>query len=120
MDLSGHIEPYFTEAHRPVIALGSDYPDGHCIPPHRQRRDQLLHGSTGVVTVNTAEGAWVMPPERGMWIPAGTLHEVRMLGAVKMRSLYFEPRATDGMPDRCTVLGLSRLMRCLLLEAAKI
>ena len=38
-------------------------------------------------------------------------------GAVSTRSVYLEPAATDGMPDRCQVVGISSFMRNLLAEA---
>jgi AraC-like DNA-binding protein len=58
-----------------------------------------------------------MPPQRGMWIPPGVDHDVRMLGDVQIRSLYLEPEAAVGMPDRCQVLGISPFMRNLIAEA---
>ena len=102
---------------RPVVATETAYSDGHIVAPHHHRRSQLLYGSTGVVIVTTPEIAWVMPPQRAIWIPAGTVHEVRMLGDVKKLNLYIEPDAIDGMSDRCQVLGVSQLMQDLLAEA---
>lgn len=102
---------------RPVVALGSDYPDGYRVAPHAHRHGQLLYGSTGVVVATTAEGTWMMPPQRGMWIPPGVVHEVRMLGAVRTRSLYLAPEAIDGMPGRCQVVGITALMESLIAEA---
>jgi AraC-like DNA-binding protein len=102
---------------RAVIAIGSDYPDGHVIAPHRHRRGQLISGASGVVVLSTAHGAWVMPPQRGMWIPPGTEHHVRIDGAVRMQSLYVEPAAAPGMPDHCQVVGISPFMRSLMTEA---
>jgi len=72
------------------------------------------------VLLATAQGAWVMPPERGMWIPAGVVHDVRIIGTVKMRSLYFTPGAITGMPSHCQVLGITPLMRGLLSEAVAV
>jgi len=105
------------ELRRPVVARGIDYPDGAIIATHSHARAQLLYGSTGVVTVETAQGAWMMPPQRGLWIPAGVAHTVRLMGAVKMRSLYFATCAVSAMPEICVVLGISALMRSLLAEA---
>ncbi len=102
---------------RPVVATETAYPDGHVVAPHHHRRSQLLYGSTGVVVVITPEIAWVMPPQRAIWIPAGTVHEVQMLGDVSKLNLYIEPDAIEGMPDCCQVLGVSHLMRDLLAEA---
>ncbi len=113
VDLYDHVQ-------RPIIALGNDYPDGHVIAPHSHRRSQLLYAATGAAMVTTAQGTWVTPPQRGMWIPAGVVHHVRMLGPVSSRSLYLEPEETAGMPDRCQVLGVSPFMRSLLDEAVEL
>jgi AraC-like DNA-binding protein len=102
---------------RPVIAVGNDYPDGHVIAPHRHRRGQLISGATGVVVLATPHGTWVMPPQRGMWIPPGTVHDVRMLGAVSVQSLYLAPDLARSMPDHCHVVGISPFMRSLMTEA---
>ena len=102
---------------RPVIALGSHYPDGQVIPPHLHRRGQLITGVSGVIVLATPQGTWVMPPQRGMWIPPGTLHDVRMVGAVTVQSLYLEPEAARGMPRDCQVVGILPFMRSLMAEA---
>lgn len=102
---------------RAIIALENDYPDGYVLPSHNHRRSQLLYGASGAVMVATLEGTWVMPPRRGMWIPAGVLHDVRMLGEVRTLSLYLEPEAAIGMPDRCQVVGISPFMFSLMTEA---
>jgi AraC-like DNA-binding protein len=107
----------FDDVPRPVIALGNDYPNGHAIPPHRHRRSQLLYGASGAVMVNTVYGTWVVPPQRGMWIPGGVTHDVRMLGEVSTCSLYLDQEAASFMPDRCQVVGISPFMRNLMLEA---
>jgi AraC-like DNA-binding protein len=102
---------------RPIVALGIDYPDEYTTPVHSHRRAQLLHGSTGVVLVSTESGAWMMPPDHGLWIPPGVKHDVKMLGRVSMNSLYIEPDAAQGIFDHCQVVGISGLMRQLLMEA---
>ncbi|MCT8267338.1 helix-turn-helix transcriptional regulator [Afifella sp. JA880] len=109
--------PFADDIPRRVIALGTEYRDGQIIAPHNHRRGQLLYGSTGVVMMVTRDGAWVMPPERGMWIPPQVVHEVHMLGRVKIQSLYLLPEAAEAMPARCQVVGISPLMRNLLAEA---
>jgi AraC-like DNA-binding protein len=105
---------------RPIIALGNRYPAGHVIAPHQHRRGQLISGASGVIVLGTPEGTWVMPPQRGMWIPPATVHEVRMVGEVNMQSLYLEPDAVPGMPDHCQVVGISPFMRSLMTEALEL
>ena len=102
---------------RLIIAIGNNYPDGHVIAPHNHRRGQLISGASGVIVLSTSEGTWVMPPQRGMWIPPGTQHNVRMVGTVSMQSLYVEAEAVPGMPRHCHVVGISPFMRSLITEA---
>lgn len=102
---------------RPVIAIGNVFPDGHVIAPHHHRRGQLISGASGVVVLSTAGETWVMPHQRGMWIPPATEHRVRMVGEVRMQSLYLEPDAVPGMPAHCQVVGISPFMRSLITEA---
>jgi AraC-like DNA-binding protein len=105
---------------RSIIAVGTHYPDGHVIEPHQHRRGQLISGATGVIVLATPQGTYVMPPQRGMWIPPSTEHHVRTVGAVRMQSLYLEPGAVPGMPTHCQVVGISPFMRSLMTEALRL
>ncbi|GBQ92283.1 transcriptional regulator [Gluconacetobacter liquefaciens] len=105
---------------RDIVALGNAYIDGHVIAPHSHRRTQLLCATSGAVMVTTRHGTWVMPPQRAIWIPAGSVHQVRMLGAVRSNSLYLKPSAIGAMPADCCVVGLSAFMRALLAEAVEL
>lgn len=102
---------------RPVIAVGNQYSGGHIIPPHQHRRCQLIFGASGTVILATSQHTWVVPPQHGMWIPSGIVHDVRMLGAVSLHSLYLEPEMTGGMPNHCQVVAISKFMRSLIAEA---
>ncbi|WP_410623858.1 AraC family transcriptional regulator [Amycolatopsis sp. cmx-8-4] len=104
---------------RDVVAIGTDYPPRHVLPEHRHRRAQVLYGVTGSMRVETADGAWTVPPHRAVLIPAGTPHAVRMTG-VSTRSLYVEPRAVPWFPARCRVVEVTPLLRELLREAVDI
>jgi quercetin dioxygenase-like cupin family protein len=72
----------------PIVAVGNSYPTGHIHPLHRHRRNQVLYASAGVMVVGTAQGTWVVPPQRAVWIPGGIDHEIRMIGDVSTRSVY--------------------------------
>ncbi len=103
---------------RAVVGIGNDYPPSFELAMHTHARGQLLHAASGVMAVSTAEGAWVCPPERGVWIPAGTAHAVRMIGKVSTRSVMIAPAAGRLLPDQCRVLAVSPLLTALLEEAA--
>ncbi|MBN9243569.1 MAG: helix-turn-helix transcriptional regulator [Mesorhizobium sp.] len=101
----------------PIVALPSEYPDGYHVPNHHHSRSQLLHALAGVVLVSSQFGRWMVPPDHAMWIPAGIEHAVDMLGNVSMRSIYVTPDAIEGLPARLRVVGVSDLMRSLIVEA---
>jgi len=102
---------------RPVAAVANDYPDGHVIERHRHRRAQLVYAARGVMTVKADTGAWVVPPQRAVWMPAGMAHEVHCAGTLAMRSLFIEPAAAEGMGTACRVVNVTPLLRELILRA---
>jgi AraC-like DNA-binding protein len=116
--MARHIRAQEIEAvPRPVTAVGNDYPAGHVHPAHRHRRSQLLFAEWGTMLVQTAEGAWMVPAHQGIWIPAGVTHGITMLSRVATRSVYLEDSAANGMARQCRVVGISPLLRQLLIEA---
>lgn len=71
-------------------------PAGLVFDWHTHTDHQLAWAASGVLTVRTASAAWVLPPTRALWIPAGLRHETLSAGAATMRSAYLRP-------DRCPV-----------------
>lgn len=104
----------------PVAAMAADYEPGDVTKPHQHPHAQLIHAVHGVMVVCTADGQWIVPPTRGMWMPAGTVHWIRMVGHVQMRTAYIRADAAPDLPTRCTVLGISPLLRELILAAIDI
>ena len=104
----------------PVAAMAADYLPTHVTKPHQHPHAQLIHAVHGVMVVSTSEGQWIVPPTRGMWMPGGTVHWIRMVGHVQMRTAYIRPDAAPNLPTRCTVLGISPLLRELILAAIDI
>ena len=102
---------------RPVVAMGHDYPPSFELERHHHLRNQLIYAEKGVAVVSTPQGAWAAPPERAVWIPAGVPHSVRMVGAVSTRSVLIQEQAVKP-GDRCQVVGVSPLLRQLLVTAA--
>lgn len=100
----------------PVTTLTRGYPAAHCIPLHFHDRDQLVFASSGVMTVRTDEGAWVVPIYRAVWIPQGVAHTITMSGNVAMRTLYFKPKLVRTLPRQCCVVNVPSLLRELILE----
>jgi AraC-like DNA-binding protein len=97
-----------------------EYADGHVIKTHSHPWHQLVYASRGVMTVRTPEGSWVVPIHRGVWVPARTRHSIQMSGAVSLRTLYLLPSLSRSLPDRCRVVGISPLLRELILRIVEL
>lgn len=78
---------------------------------------QLLYAISGVMRVVTPAGQWIVPPSRGIWVPAGIWHETYMLGKVEIRTVYVRPDAHPALPEHCCVLAVGPLLRELILTA---
>ena len=102
---------------RPIVAMAKEFPSGHFISNHAHSRSQLLYASSGVMTVSTEIGMWVVPPLRAVWVPAYTRHQIEVSGTLSMRTLYFDPLYYSGPSDRCCVIAVSPLLKELILYA---
>ncbi|MFV3381191.1 helix-turn-helix domain-containing protein [Pseudomonas sp. NY15354] len=106
---------------RPVILpLAENYRHGERIAAHCHDRAQLIHALSGVVTVNSREGSWVVPPGRGVWVPAAVEHDLKIAGVVRMRTLFVAPGARPDLPKSCQVIEISPLLRELIIRAMDI
>lgn len=104
----------------PVVAQVRDHPAGLVTAYHRHPTAQLLYAVEGVMVVTTDMGQWIVPPTRGVWLPIGTWHSVRMVTAVRMRSIFINKDAQQGLPVTCCVLAISPLLRELIIAAVTI
>jgi AraC-like DNA-binding protein len=101
-----------------IGAYARDFPKGHHVAPHRHDWHQLVYARAGVMTVSTAAGAWVVPPQRAVWMPAATEHEIRCATAVSMRTLYVAP-SVRRLPAACCVVHVAPLLRELILAGVE-
>jgi AraC-like DNA-binding protein len=71
--------------------LAKSHLRGRVLKWHQHRHAQLLYAVSGVMQVQTNQGQWIVPPQRALWIPPATAHQVTMLSDTEMRTLYFPP-----------------------------
>ncbi|NEG94632.1 AraC family transcriptional regulator [Leclercia adecarboxylata] len=107
----------FSFATRPLVPFAHDYTHGETEPWHSHTCAQLLHTLSGVVRVETAQGFWIVPPGRGVWLPAGTQHRLLLTGNVAARTLFIDPFARADLPSVCQVVQISTLLRELILAS---
>lgn len=105
---------------RPIAAMEINYVDGTTTGAHSHPRAQLLYAIEGVMVVRSSAGYWVVPPNRAVWLTAHVVHEVRMCGDVKVRTVYVDPDASDQLPAACCVIGVSALLRELIVAAVDV
>ena len=107
----------FSFASRPLVPLAHDYQHGDSEPFHYHSCAQLIHTLSGVIRVHPRFGSWVVPPSRGVWLPAGTLHALDITGRVAARTLFIDPLARADLPASCQVVQISPLLRELIVSA---
>jgi AraC-like DNA-binding protein/quercetin dioxygenase-like cupin family protein len=115
-DLSDPVKE-ITNIPRAVVAMAKDFGNGHVIPFHQHARSQLLYASSGVMTVTTLNGIWVVPPFRAVWIPALVEHQISCSGRLSMRTLYIKPKIAPHLLQECCVVSVPPVLRELILYA---
>ena len=111
---------HYHEAGRVMAAMEADWPDGGLTGWHSHPRGQLLYAIEGVMIVQSSAGSWVVPPNRALWLTAGTEHCVRMSGDVKMRTVYIDAAEIGGLPETTGVINVSPLLRELIVAAVRV
>lgn len=102
-----------------VVAFSRDFGHDQLLATHSHPRGQLLYAAEGVMQVRTAHGLWVIPPQRALWVPCSLAHEIRMLSAVRLRTLYIRPHESELISAECRLLEVSALLRELILALLK-
>lgn len=102
---------------RTVVTYARDLAAGETLPMHHHRRAQLVYASSGVMAVTTGAAAYVVPPQRAVWMPGGVEHRIDARSRVAMRTLYIEPEAVRKLPSEVCVLQVSPLLRELIVAA---
>lgn len=85
-------------------------PRGSVFDWHTHEDHQLAWAPNGVLTVRTASTAWVLPPTRALWIPAGIRHETLSTSSATMQAVYIRPRLCPIVWTCCTPVSASPLL----------
>src|ERR1035438_5300352 len=100
---------------------GQKVPPRQVVPPAAGMWHQLVCATRGVMTVRTDQCAWVVPPHRAVWMPAGFDYRLEMSGVVAVRMLYIRPRKRGdrSFPGDCSVVNVTPLLRELILRTVQ-
>lgn len=99
----------------PVQPLARTYPRGRFIEPHEHVWGQVLYATSGVMWVETPVEAFVVPPQRAVWLPPGVVHGIRVVTDLEMRNIYLRPAIAATMEKTVQVFEVGGLMRELIL-----
>lgn len=91
------------------------WPSGGTSQAHAHRRGHLVYAASGVLSVHTERGTWIVPANRAVWIPAGSTHHHRAHGDTDMRIVFLPPSLARLAPAHPAVLLASGLAREVLL-----
>jgi AraC-like DNA-binding protein len=94
------------------------HPAGSAVLPIGPGWDQLLYAASGVMTISTPAGSWVIPPHRALWIPDGAPATVHTRGRVAVRTLYLAA-SLRSLPPQTRAVNVPPLVRELLLHAVR-
>lgn len=77
-----------------------------------------MYPAAGVLLVETETGAWIVPPERAVWVPANVTHRLTARGKVHFRTVYVA-RDLGGASLPLGVVEVSSLLRELILHVVR-
>ncbi len=86
---------------------------------HDHAEHQLVYPSSGVLHVRTDRGAWVVPPRRAVWLPAGVPHSHRAHGLTQMLTLAFPADVNPLNEIEPTVVAVGQLLREVIIALAE-
>ncbi|WP_239496461.1 MULTISPECIES: AraC family transcriptional regulator [Stenotrophomonas] len=105
----------------PVMVLGVDpITDAWEMPFHQHRKAQLLVATSGLITLETSAGLWVVPPQGAIWIPGGLLHRASSSGKPHGFVVFVEPEVVPGLPTHCFAMAITPFMYALLERTARL
>ena len=92
-------------------SLSRDFTDSTILTDHEHEAGQIKFALSGIMVISSTDGHWVVPPTRALWLAPGVRHRVRMLGKVRLRSVFVNPAFAHGLPEKSCMLPVSPLFR---------
>lgn len=105
---------------RDIVVREATHTRGESIPLHKHNWAQLLYASSGLMSANTSDGTWIVPPHRAVWIPPSILHDVKFVRTTSMVNLYLRNADDIGLADTCHIVAVSPLLRELIAETSRL
>ena len=86
---------------------------------HAHDLHQIEYSFHGTVEVETRAGHYLLPPQQGVWIPAGLLHQTTIKSEVRTVSVFFQPGLVPEAGDSARILAVSPVIREMILHGVR-
>lgn len=94
-----------------IRSFSARFSPGHSIETHTHTWSQLVYAREGVIAVKSGNACWVVPTNRGIWVPAGQSHSIKMYGKAFLQTVYFESRPKSKIDLPCAAYEITSLLR---------
>src|SRR5215469_1067199 len=110
MSQDGQTSPDSPQESQALVVMSFPMGPGSVFDWHTHADHQVAWAPSGVLMVRADETAWVLPPTRALWIPAGVRHETLSTSSATMRAAYVRPHRCPITWTECTPVATSRLL----------
>jgi AraC-like DNA-binding protein/quercetin dioxygenase-like cupin family protein len=110
MSQDGQSPPKSPTEQQALVVVSFPMPRGSVFDWHTHSDHQLAWAPSGVLMVRTDSTAWVLPPTRALWIPAGVRHETLSTSSATMQAVYVRPDLCPITWTDCTPVAASPLL----------
>lgn len=94
-----------SRTHQPVVWL-----------EHAHRTHEVLVALSGLLTVRAGDDVWALPPQHGLWIPAGLPHTVRAGSDSRFLTVYLAPDRSRDLGSEPVTVAVTPLFTELVLH----
>lgn len=102
----------------PLFGIAHELPGGFADPIHKHDEGQLLYAAAGTMSVTADRMSLVLPPNRAIWLPAGTRHEMECRNPMTLCAVHVDQRWSE-LSGGCCVLEVTDFLRALILEVVR-
>ncbi len=104
------------EITEPFHVRYDEYAAGTWADAHSHRLGHLNYTPHGTISMDTAQGRFVAPPQYGVWIPPAVEHSCYLQHAAVYRAFYLQPELCDTLPTHTCLLKISPIIKSILAD----
>ncbi|QPR28008.1 helix-turn-helix transcriptional regulator [Edwardsiella hoshinae] len=110
------LAPHIAASHQGAVIIARVIePTGRIAQKHSHNRGQVVCAFNGVMVIQLAQGAWLLPPRYLLWLPPHQPHRLQSLThTVPGIALYIRRHACLRLPQQPCILPLSSLLQAAL------